>query len=85
MRVLLALFVLAGLMAWPDPAAACAVCYGGTEESRTAFIVTTLFLSVLPVGMLGGIAWIVWRRIRDVELGSRTPEPPAHESVSRPS
>ncbi|MEM7410430.1 MAG: hypothetical protein AAF430_09375 [Myxococcota bacterium] len=84
MRSLLALFLLAIWALAPDAASACAVCYGGGEESRTAFIVTTLFLSVLPVALVGGIVWVVWRRIRDFELEPRADEA-APETATRVS
>lgn len=52
----------------PAVAAACPVCVGGVEEdSRQAFIWTTVFLSVLPPGMVGGLIWWIWRRSRELE------------------
>jgi hypothetical protein len=63
--------LLLGGLVWlaPEAAAACAACYGGgTEESRTAFIATTVFMSVLPLGMVGGLVWWIWRRMREIEL-----------------
>ena len=51
----------------PDAAAACSVCYGGAEESRKAFLFTTVLLSLLQIGMLGGLGWWVWRSNRDAE------------------
>ena len=51
----------------PDAAAACSVCYGGAEESRKAFLFTTILLSGLPVGMMCGLGWWVWRRAREAD------------------
>ncbi len=51
----------------PEAAAACAVCYGGGEESRNAFILTTVLLSVLPLAMIGSLGWWIWRRVREAE------------------
>jgi len=49
----------------PEAAAACAVCGGaGTEETRIAFLLTTVFLSVLPPAIVGGIVLWIWRRAR---------------------
>jgi di/tricarboxylate transporter len=45
----------------PDAASACSVCFGGAEESRKAFLFTTVLLSMLPIGMIGALAWWVWR------------------------
>ena len=52
----------------PELARACAVCTSGTEEaSRLAFILTTAFLSTLPLVMLGAVLWWLWRRTRQLE------------------
>jgi len=48
----------------PDAASACSVCFGGAEESRKAFLFTTVLLSMLPIGMIGALAWWVWRHAR---------------------
>jgi len=53
----------------PEAATACAVCYGGGEESRNAFILTTVLLSVLPLAMIGSLGWWIWRRVREAEAG----------------
>ena len=50
---------------------ACAVCNGAggfSEETRTAFIITTALLSLLPLAMIGG--FLIWlsRRSRQLEL-----------------
>jgi len=61
-------FVFAALCALaPGGASACSVCIGGEEESRSAFIWTTVLLSVLPPGMVGGLVWWLWRRSRESE------------------
>ena len=66
----------------PEAAAACSVCYGGAEESRKAFLFTTVLLSLLPIGMIGGIGWWVWRRVREDEaaaeplVAAKTPTAP---------
>jgi di/tricarboxylate transporter len=51
----------------PDAASACSVCYGGGEESRKAFLFTTVLLSMLPVGMIGTLGWWIWRSARDAD------------------
>lgn len=53
---LVAVFVL-----FPDLAHACAVCGFGADESRAAYIGTTVLLSVLPLSVIGGIVFYVWR------------------------
>jgi hypothetical protein len=61
--------LLAAGLAWLTPvaAAACSVCFSGSEESRAAFIGTTVFLSVLPLAMIGGLVWWIRRRLRAIE------------------
>lgn len=60
-----------GFVLAPELAQACSVCSGGQDQSRTAFIVTTAFLSVLPLAMIGGFAF--WLRSRARQLESRDP------------
>lgn len=44
---------------------ACAVCgLVGTGESGSAYLAMTLVMSALPLMMIGGVAWWVYRRIR---------------------
>lgn len=60
--------MVAVLVALPRLASACSVCSAGRdEESQWAFILTTIFLSVLPLLMLGAIGWSLWRRLRAAE------------------
>lgn len=67
-KLLPAGLVVALLGAAPQLARACAVCTAGRdEESQWAFIITTVFLSVLPLALIGGIAWMIWRRLRDAD------------------
>jgi len=44
----------------PAVAHACAVCgAGGADRSQSAFFDTTIFLSLLPLGMIGGgVLWL---------------------------
>jgi len=72
------LFALALLAVLPDAASACSVCYGGDEESRKAFLFTTVLLSLLPIGMIGALAWIVWRSAKAADgEDPGAPEPAA--------
>jgi hypothetical protein len=69
----------------PDAASACSVCYVGAEESRKAFLLTTVLLSLLPLGMIGTFAWWFWRRMRDAEAVHRAlpfGEPSADRDLS---
>lgn len=56
-------FALASLPA--QQALACAVCFSGRDESRVAYLLTTIFMTSLPILALGaGIAWVVWKASR---------------------
>jgi cbb3-type cytochrome oxidase subunit 3 len=44
---------------------ACPVCTAGRDEAnRVAFIATTAFLTFLPLLMVGGVIWWLFRRAR---------------------
>jgi hypothetical protein len=62
-------WVTTTLLLWsPRVAEACPVCgVGRDDETRTAFILTTAFLTLLPLAMLGGIVWWLVRRARQLE------------------
>lgn len=69
--VVLALLLLPLL---PGAARACAVCFDTTAENRMAFMLTTVLLSLLPLGMVGGAG--VWLRRRSRELDDEKRESP---------
>ena len=54
-------FVLAFL---PTAAAACPVCGFGEDESRGAYLGTTVFLSVLPLALIGGFVLFLRRAMK---------------------
>ena len=54
---------VAGLaVALPRLALACPVCMAADARRMDAYVATTVMLSLLPLGAIGGIAWLVWRR-----------------------
>lgn len=66
------------LLAWPGLAAACAVCYEPNAETRAAFLGTTVFLSLLPLAMIGGLVyWLVLRvrAFKALEADTTAPVP----------
>ena len=71
MRVLNGLHVAA--LAWlivqlPTVAHACSVCTAGRdEENQTAFLLSTLFMSLLPLVAIGTLVYVLWRRIQKLE------------------
>jgi hypothetical protein len=65
------------VLASPGVARACSVCSAGRDgESQTAFILTTVFLTLLPLLGLGAAAWWLVRRARTLE-GRAGPAPGA--------
>ena len=43
-----------------EPALACAVCFSGRDESRVAYLLTTLFMTAIPIAALAvGIYWVI--------------------------
>ena len=77
LRELLAALAVAILTIAPDVARACSVCSAGRDdETRAAFIATTIALSVLPLALIGGFVWWIRRRVRAIE------EPSADRSWS---
>lgn len=57
---------LAVLLA-PQAADACAVCFGGRDQARIAFIVTTGFMTALPLLVVGSLVFWLRSRFREAE------------------
>lgn len=67
------LFLLVAFVAMiPNAAEACPVCFQAKEGSRVAFIVTTVFMSVLPWMLVGG--FVMWYRSQTASEGEQTEE-----------
>jgi len=66
MRTSVVLLALVLLMVLPDVVFACPVCFDASDENRQAFLATTVFLSLLPLGMVAGVG--LWIRRRSKEL-----------------
>ncbi len=58
---------------WATPVLACAVC-GGGGLNRQAYIDTMVFLSLLPLALIGGIVLFFWYKSREVAPGPAAPE-----------
>ncbi len=76
------------LIAWivvsmPSVAAACAVCSAGKdEENAFAFLMSTIFMSLMPLLAIGTLVFVLWRRIQKLEAetaerDARTGDPAA--------
>jgi hypothetical protein len=60
----LALVLIAVL---PDVVMACPVCFDSSDENRQAFLVTTAFMSLLPLGMVAGTGLYIRKRSKDLD------------------
>ena len=52
--------ILIAMVVAPQTADACPVCFSAKEGSREAFLLTTAFLTFLPLGMIGSL--VFWFR-----------------------
>jgi hypothetical protein len=67
-RTPLAIAVVAGVALLAGSAEACPVCFQAKNDaSRVAFIVTTGFMTGLPLLLVGGVAWWVRRQFRSAD------------------
>ena len=66
-------FGFAVLVGWlvihtPTIAEACAVCSAGKdEENAAAFLMSTLFMSVMPLAAIGTLVYVLYKRIQKLE------------------
>ena len=61
------LFAALAVLLTPELAEACSVCFSGQDQSRTAFIATTAFLSILPLVLIGSMVFWIRSRARALE------------------
>lgn len=71
--------LLVAILTWlivqlPTLAHACSVCTAGRdEENQTAFLLSTLFMSLLPLVALGTLLFVLWRRFKKLESSNTVP------------
>ena len=60
----------------PETALACPVCFDANAENRMAFLATTALLTLLPIGLLGGVGLWLRKRARSLRTsrGDGLPE-----------
>ena len=75
-RLSIVALALVALVLLPDAAHACAVCFDASDENRQAFIATTAFLTLLPLGMVGGAGLWIRHRVRERDAEDGSSEPP---------
>ena len=60
------------VLGFPRIGWACAVCSAGREdESRLAFLLSTVFLTTLPLLIIGGVIWWLRGRVRQLEAAAK--------------
>ena len=64
----------------PDVVLACPVCFDPRAENRAAFLATTAFLSLFPLGMVGGLG--LWLRRRAGELDDEAGDAPVDRDAA---
>lgn len=87
-----ALGIAWGVTTLPSLASACAVCTAGRdEENAFAFLMTTLFMSIMPLAAIGSLVYFLWRRIQKLEAergeaveGRNASATPASASAAMP-
>jgi len=50
----------------PSSVQACAVCFSGNQETLNAYYGTAIVLSILPLAMVGGIVYWVYKKYKHV-------------------
>ena len=71
------------VLALPSIARACPVCFSTENDAyRFAYLVTGIFMTLLPFGVVGGLVLWVWRRAEAAEIALRRRYPePAEDSL----
>jgi len=65
-RLWIPVLVLLLLVIVPGTAHACSVCFDPRDKSNGTFLLSTAFLSLVPVGILGSMGMWLRKRLRDV-------------------
>ena len=66
-RVAIVVLAVLLVLVLPDIAHACPVCFDQRDENRQAFLATTAFLTLLPLGMVAGAGLWIRKRARDAD------------------
>lgn len=79
-RLVISILTIGIFLGLPEVANACPVCFDINGEVRVAFIVTTAFLTLLPLAIVGGTGLWVRKKYRQMkDSAEATPEIPLDE------
>jgi hypothetical protein len=53
-------------MLYPSVTWACAVCGSAEEKASGAYLAMTVFLSLLPLSLIGGVGFYLWKRSQQI-------------------
>jgi membrane protein DedA with SNARE-associated domain len=69
----------ASVLVWtPSLSTACSVCSAGRdEENQLAVLLSTIFMSLLPLITIGTVLYVIWRRYQRFEAQSQPTAPAA--------
>lgn len=54
---------------------ACSVCGAGQEGTETSYIVMTIIVSLLPLAMIGGVVFWLWRAVKQRDAAAEAARP----------
>jgi hypothetical protein len=54
---------------------ACSVCGAGQEGAESSWLIMTAVISLLPLGMIGGVATWLWRASKERDAEQAEPQP----------
>lgn len=77
--LVVAALALTFLAVLPDVASACPVCFDARDENRQAFLATTVFLSLFPLGMVATVGLWVRKRSRELDRQDAAERPDEQE------
>jgi hypothetical protein len=58
------LFLICGVLLSSPSVYGCSVCFSAKEGTLTAYHLTTILLSFLPLGMIGGFVYFFWSQAK---------------------
>ena len=82
---------LMALMVWvmltaPSVSQACAVCTAGRDdENALAFLLSTIFMSAMPLVALGTVLFVIWRRVQKLDAEQEARQPVRRDAPPRAS